>query len=136
VPDSSSNTTEKPHQQQQMLAVPAGKLDKEALTKTVFGKDLEVSSRLAGCSGIVRLLFRQRNALSLVFPHCCMEFGRQCSWSAMQLLCLLVHAANARCVGDSYCCLCSVLAVAFAVSPGTWLVNLSAPCLFCCVSGL
>jgi hypothetical protein len=44
-PDSSSNTTEKP-QQQQMPAVPAGKLDKEALTKTVFGKDLEVSSRL------------------------------------------------------------------------------------------
>ncbi|WIA19541.1 hypothetical protein OEZ85_004150 [Tetradesmus obliquus] len=40
VPDSSSNTNEKP-QQQQMPAVPAGKLDKEALTKTVFGKDLE-----------------------------------------------------------------------------------------------
>ncbi|KAF6254660.1 CCT motif-domain-containing protein [Scenedesmus sp. NREL 46B-D3] len=40
-PDSFSNTTEKPHQQQQMPAVPAGKLDKEALTKTVFGKDLE-----------------------------------------------------------------------------------------------
>jgi hypothetical protein len=46
VPDSSSNTTEKPHQQQLMPAVPAGKLDKESLTKTVFGKDLEVSSRL------------------------------------------------------------------------------------------
>jgi hypothetical protein len=41
VPDSASNTTEKPQQQQLMPAVPAGKLDKEALTKTVFGKDLE-----------------------------------------------------------------------------------------------
>jgi hypothetical protein len=46
VPDSASNTTEKPQQQQLMPAVPAGKLDKEALTKTVFGKDLEVSSSL------------------------------------------------------------------------------------------
>jgi hypothetical protein len=51
VPDSSSNTTEKPHQQQQVPAVPAGKLDKEALTKTVFGKDLEVSSRLRLAAG-------------------------------------------------------------------------------------
>lgn len=50
VPDSSSNTNEKP-QQQQMPAVPAGKLDKEALTKTVFGKDLEVSSSsLCSCT--------------------------------------------------------------------------------------
>jgi hypothetical protein len=111
VPDSSSNTTEKPHQQQQ---VPAGKLDKEALTKTVFGKDLEVSSRLAGCSSIVRLLFRHWNAVFFVR-----------SWYATGSM-----VRNAVAVTCSACCQCAVYVTATAGCAA----SLQLPLLFLLVS--